>query len=75
LRIAIKSVVEKKTLKNVNKAKEFQNEPLRNVQFVVIQKYTVVGETENVGLILNRPTLKHVMCLRKYKYSDTSANE
>ena len=45
LRVAIKSVVEEKVLKNVKKAEQSHKVPLRNEQFVVIQRYTVVQET------------------------------
>ena len=36
-------------------------------QYVVTHRYTVWQQTEGNGQILNGPTLKHVMFLRKYK--------
>jgi hypothetical protein len=34
---------------------------------VVTHRYTILQETEKTWPILNRPTIKHVMFLRKYK--------
>jgi hypothetical protein len=36
---------------------------LMKLQFVVTHRYTVLLETENTSLILNRPTLQHVTFL------------
>jgi len=48
LGIAIRSVVGEKMLRDVKKDKASHNVPLRNEQFVVIQRYTVIQETEKV---------------------------
>jgi len=36
-------------------------------QFALTQRYTIVEETKNISPILKKPTLKHVMVLRKWK--------
>jgi hypothetical protein len=43
---------------------------LMKQQFVVTHRHTILQEAEKTWQILNRPTLKHVMFLRKYKAKD-----